>query len=153
MKKEKTARPISVTTPGHKRRRLVEPVTYRWTHNGDEFKVVVPADGHGFEVSAPRPLRALAVLVGPYYSFEDVSAAHDYLYRERGVNVAWVRNGGLGPWRTTTIDRKAADAIMLSDEDDPLWLRYIAWAYVRLVGWFPWNGWDDWFKDKIAFWS
>jgi hypothetical protein len=138
--------PTSVVTAGHKRRRLVEPQAFEWEVGGTTYRTSVPADGHGFEVSAPRPLRALMGLLAPWYALEDVSSAHDYLYRKQGVNAAktqeWVQHGGLGAskvWRTTTIDRKTADAIMLSDPHDPLWLRYAAYAYVRAFGWWPWH--------------
>jgi hypothetical protein len=145
--------PKSVVTEGHKRRRLTEPFTLTWEHDGAEFTVYVPRDGHGYEVSAPRPLRALAALFAPYYALEDVSAAHDYLYRERGfedrVSDLQAPGGDTDARWDGTISRAEADAVLFADDSDPTWLQYAAWAYCRAFGWIAWYDYDEAIKDIL----
>jgi hypothetical protein len=126
--------PKSVVTEGHKRRRLTEPFSLTWEHGDQEWYVMVPADGRGYEVSAPRPLRALMGLLAPWYALEDVSAAHDYLYRMREVHGR---------------PRAEADAVLFADDSDPTWLQYAAWVYCRAFGWIAWHNYDDKISDKL----
>jgi len=126
--------PESVVTEGHKRRRLTKPFSLTWEYGDQEYHVKVFADGHSYEVSAPRPLRALAALFAPYYSLEDVSAAHDYLYREREAHDG---------------SRAEVDAVLFADDSDPAWLQWAAWLYVRAVGWVAWYDYDEAIKDKL----
>jgi hypothetical protein len=73
-------------------------------------------------------------LLAPWYALEDVSAAHDYLYRMREVHGR---------------PRAEADAVLFADDSDPTWLQYAAWVYCRAFGWIAWYDYDDAIKDIL----
>jgi len=186
--------PTSETTRGGKRRRLTEPYTLDWWSRGTHYRITVPADGHGFEVSLPRPPRrvsAIALLaiflslgeaydpsgswwsavgaaltyawtvvaapraglgiLADHYALEDVSAAHDWLYREAGdVPVEVETEGGWQPLGRP-LTRAEADAVMAADSDDPWWLQSASILFVRAVGWYKWDEWDVWVGERVPF--
>jgi len=90
----------------------------------------------------------LVGVVAPREALSPVSAAHDIAYRRKGhieydilVDGRWEPRSRMG--------RARADAMMTADEDDPLWLRWAAWAYTRALGWWKWDGWDEWLSQKL----
>lgn len=92
---------------------------------------------------------ALMGVLAPREALSPVSAAHDYMYLNNGhVEYEALHRGEWHPADYMT--RKQADAVMLGDSDDPLWLRYAAYVYVRLVGWWPWHRWDEWLHDTLS---
>jgi len=91
---------------------------------------------------------ALMGVLAPREALSPVSAAHDYIYRNRGKVEYRVLENGL--WkRRKGMTRRQADAVMRADPDDPTWLQWAAWAYTRILGWWPWDGWDEWLSQKM----
>lgn len=89
-------------------------------------------------------------LLAPRHALGPVSAGHDYVYRSTGKVRYEVLHDG--HWRPAdTMTRRQADAIMRADPDDPAWLQWAAYLYVRAVGWAAWGGWDEWASDYNPF--
>lgn len=105
---------------------VAEDTEIVWTCEGETYRLTVP-EGYRYRpgLTPKVGLLTLLRLVGPSYALENASAAHDRLFdlREQGK---------------TDVSRAAADAVMLADDDDPRWLRYAAWGFLRLTSWIVW---------------
>lgn len=108
----------------------------------------------------------LAGSLAPRESLSPVSAAHDWFYRNRGdvdfytwdeSTSSWTSGIEIppesvaeGPTRRMHLTRAEADAVMVADPDDPLWIKWGAWAWVRLLGWWAWKDCGERLKSWIS---
>jgi len=112
-------------TSKDKRFRVVtEHTTVEW--NGQ--CVTVPK-GFEYRIGLNRRLgiKTLITLFGPRFALEDVSAAHDFVYKSQEYDMS------------VNMSRKEADEVMRSDPNDPYVLKQIAYYTVRVFGYVPWN--------------
>jgi len=91
------------------------------------------------EIALDAP-RILFAMFADRFDFLEVAIAHDYTYRKDGDVVYWLNGEEKNRFG---LSRREADAVMASDPDDPTALQWIAWAYVRILGWYKWHGWDE----------
>lgn len=131
------------------KRRLVEPYTHTWYKAPRAFTVTVPK-GFAYRPSVPGlPAAVLALLpngIAPTYALENASCVHDFVYAHRGRMTYVVHNRLAKPQSSfgqKDMTRSEADAVMLSDEKDPTWLKLYAWLFVRAFGWWAWYDWPD----------
>lgn len=126
--------------------------------------MTVPA-GYNYEVSGRNVVGALRAAIGPHYAGEDVSAGHDWGYKKKGDVEVWAKSpsvervlekshsGPIGQNRWFPLRRPLTkweiDEIMRSDPEDPRRVQVLLYWGVRLFGWWDWNGWDDWTKQRL----
>jgi len=115
---------VSKITPDKAGRITTKACNVSWTYRGKTKAVTIPK-GTRYRpgLSIRVGFLGLLDLFAPTYCLEDASAPHDWLYRNRHKH---------------SHSRAEADAVILADENDPKWIRYIAWGLIRTFGWAVW---------------
>lgn len=132
----------TATDPPCRKRRLVQPFVHEWEVDGTRYRVDVPK---GFAY------RASFLILPRRYAFEDASCVHDALYLMHSYLAGRVEHDGLRQQveamtlclvdqddAPAPLSRRVADRVLLTGPE-PKWMRRLAYAYARALGWWMWH--------------
>lgn len=102
-----------------------EDATVEWTYGGVTYRRKIP-EGYRCKPGVWSETTLILSLINRPYALHRAMALHDYLYDEMAERPE------------KAVPRVVADAAIAEDEDDPKWLRNVAYGVVRALGFLPW---------------
>jgi hypothetical protein len=133
--------PVSVVAPNDKDRKLTEPFEHTWTHDGVQYRVVVP-EGYTYRPTTTALPRSAITLIWGRYALEDESCVHDYTWDDDCIY--WADGKRVEEGR---MPKGASDALFFENDGKPV-LRWVAWLMSMTIGWPLWWDWHEILSHK-----